>query len=123
MNTDALDKFEASQLARPYEWDDDDEPESVGSSESGSAETGAPEQEASHRAGKRPRKSYGGKYPASQHYAKRATLDRDDHGTDLARFFRGVPHKEQVAICRAYASYLTAQNRGQAAAEKKTNSP
>lgn len=32
--------------------------------------------------------------------------------TDLARYFGKMPYERQIAICRAYASYLAAQRRG-----------
>lgn len=114
-----------SQLPRPYQWEEDDGPdavEEIDSQEDGGSEGPSdeePMQELAHHAGKRPRSSYASKMPATRHYERGGVLARDDNGVDLARYFRGVPHKEQVAICRAYASYLAAQNRGQAAAAKK----
>jgi len=75
------------------------------------------------RAGKRPRgASYGGKYPASRHWMKKTARARTmESNTDLAEYFGQVPAQQQVAICRAYASYLAAQNRGKTAVGKETS--
>jgi hypothetical protein len=69
--------------------------------------------------GKRPRgASYGGKYPASKRWAAKRKPKVPD--TDLAQYFGSIPAEKQIAICRAYASYLAAQHRGSTAAQKKT---
>lgn len=98
-------------------FEDDGEPPSVEEweDEEGSSSGEALEEP---RAGKRPRgSSYGGKYPASRSWMKK---EREASNVDLAKFFGRVPAQNQVAICRAYASLLAAQNRGLTAAQKKT---
>jgi len=104
-----------SQKTTGFEDDDvGDMEEEWGSSEEGSSGEEPPEP----RAGKRPRgASYGGKYPASRRWMKK---ERTTANTDLAAYFGNVPAQNQVAICRAYASLLAAQNRGLTAAQKKT---
>jgi len=41
----------------------------------------------------------------------RRTLDFPPGGGDLAEFFGDIDPGQQISICRAYASYLAAQNR------------
>jgi hypothetical protein len=104
-----------SQKATGFEDDDVGEMEEEwGSSEEGPSS----EEPVEPRAGKRPRgSSYGGKYPASRNWMKKREAAAQ---VDLAKFFGNVPAQNQVAICRAYASLLAAQNRGLTAAQKKT---
>lgn len=42
---------------------------------------------------------------------RRASEAFPSGGGDLAEFFGDTDPKQQISICRAYASYLTAQNR------------
>lgn len=60
------------------------------------------EQEKAHAQAKRQR--------YDRHRAKR-TLDFPPGGGDLAEFFGDIDPGQQISICRAYASYLAAQNR------------
>lgn len=42
---------------------------------------------------------------------------------DLTEFFGDIPPKDQIAICRAYASYLAAQNRARKPGKPATYAP
>nr|WAE42730.1 MAG: hypothetical protein [Cressdnaviricota sp.] len=100
------------------QFDDDGEPPSL---EEWDEEEGSSSGEAMEepRAGKRPRgSSYGGKYPASRSWMK---TQRAKAQVDLAAYFGPIPPQQQIAICRAYASLLSAQHRGLTAVQKKTS--
>lgn len=44
--------------------------------------------------------------------------DGGDQDPELAEFFGDIPPAQQIAICRAYASYLAAQHRGKIASSR-----
>lgn len=61
------------------------------------------------RAMKRPR---GPSSPVSEEQDPELDVKVSATSTDLARYFGNMPYERQIAICRAYASYLAAQRRG-----------
>lgn len=63
---------------------------------------------------------------ASQHRSRRRAREDDEDDVvrnevddpELAEFFGDIPAAQQIAICRAYASYLAAQHRGKIASSR-----
>lgn len=69
----------------------------------------------------KPSRAVGGEYRKR----RRPREDEDDAGLrdedddpELAEFFGDIPPAQQIAICRAYASYLAAQHRGKIASSR-----